>query len=140
MRELQVHESQFFDRLKPPDAIGPWYLERQFSDIAKHGGAIVVAECGGEIAGYATFLASVSSADDPDEILYTCAYVSDLAVAARHRRSGIGTLLMAECERRAVAAGQKWLRLGVLAGNGQARRFYHRNGMDEILLTLEKKL
>ena len=37
-------------------------------------------------------------------------------------------------------AGQRWIRLGVLAGNERARSFYLREGYGEILLTLEKKL
>ena len=139
-RELQAHEIMVFDRMKPADTIGGWYVDKLRADVAEHGGAIVVADCAGELAGYATFLASVSSADEADEILYTYSLIGDLAVAERFRRLGIGSLLMAECERRAVAAGQKWLRLNVLAGNEKARRFYACHGMGELLMTLEKPL
>lgn len=82
----------------------------------------------------------MSSEQEVDEITYGFAYLSDLAVASSARKRGIGRLLVAECENIARAAGRRWLRLGVLAGNGNARRFYKDLGFEEISLELEKNL
>ena len=54
--------------------------------------------------------------------------------------SAVGAALLDACEDLARAAGQRWLRLGVLAANERARAFYARQGYGEILLTLEKRL
>jgi ribosomal protein S18 acetylase RimI-like enzyme len=140
VRELQEHEARAFDRLKPPDSIGSWYLDGRIKDIQTHGGAFLVAADANTVAGYATLLTGLSSADEPEEVPYTYAHVSDLCVGMAFRGRGIGRALMAECERLARAAGEKWLRLGVLAGNQPARRFYADLGMEEVFVTLEKKL
>jgi ribosomal protein S18 acetylase RimI-like enzyme len=140
VRELQVHEMAYFDRMKPVEAIGPWYVDKLKADTAEHKGCILVADGGTELLGYAAFLTEVTSADEPDEILYSYAFVSDLAVKASHRGQSVGRALIEECERIARAAGQKWLRLGVLADNQGARKFYSRMGLEEKFLTLEKKL
>jgi ribosomal protein S18 acetylase RimI-like enzyme len=139
-RQLQGHETQYFDRLKPPDAIGRWYLDDLLAQIRKHNGVFLVAEYEGERVGYATLLLGLTSADEPEEVLYTYAHIGDLAVASRHRGKGIGSALMAHCEKLALAAGESWLRLSVLAGNHSARGFYANVGMQETLVRLEKKL
>jgi len=140
VRELQAHESAIYDRMKPVDQIGPWYVDKLKADVAKYKGMFLVADEGKKLLGYASLLTEVTSADDPDEILYSYAYVGDLAVTMSHRGRGVGRALIEECEKIARAAGQKWLRLGVLAANQSAREFYGRMGLEEKILTLEKKL
>jgi ribosomal protein S18 acetylase RimI-like enzyme len=140
VRELQSHEAQFYDRMKPPGEIGHWYIERLKSDIARHRGAFLVAQAGDAVVGYATLLTEVSSEAEPDEILFTFAHVADLAVLNANRGQGYGRALLSECERIARQAGQKWLRLSVLANNVGARRFYRGFGLEEKFLTLEKPL
>jgi GNAT superfamily N-acetyltransferase len=140
VRELQIHEGQYYDRLKPPEDIGPWYVERLNQETAKNKGSFLVAETDGIVVGYATLLTEMSSEGEKDEVHYTCSYVSDLAVLESRRGEGIGRALLEECERLARAAGQKWLRLGVIAGNHSARRFYQRFGLEHRFLTLEKRL
>jgi ribosomal protein S18 acetylase RimI-like enzyme len=140
VRELQFHESAIYDRMKPVDEIGPWYVDKMRADAAKHKGSILVADGGNKLLGCASLLTEVTSVDDPDEVLYSYAYVGDLAVAMSHRGQGVGRALIEECENIARAAGQKWLRLGVIADNQGARKFYSRMGLEEKFLTLEKKL
>ncbi len=140
VRELQAYESAIYDRMKPADDIGPWYVDNLKADVAKYNGSFLVADDGGKLLGYASLLTEVTSADDPDEIFYSYAYVGDLAITTNHRGQGVGRALIEECERIARGAGQKWLRLGVLAANKNAREFYSRMGLEEKLLTLEKKL
>lgn len=92
------------------------------------------------VAGYACLLVEVSSADQREEILYTYSQVSGLAVVGTHRGRGLGQALIAACEGIAGADGQRWIRLGVLAANQDARRFYAQSGFSETWLTLEKAL
>ena len=139
-RELQSHESAIYDRMKPVDEIGAWYVNKLKADVAKYNGTFLVADEGKKLLGYSSLLTNVTSADDPDEILYSYAYVGDLAVRMSHRGLGVGRALIEECEKIARGAGQKWLRLGVLAANQSARAFYDRMGLEEKILTLEKKL
>ena len=139
-RDLQAHESGIYDRMKPVEAIGPWYVNHVKTQVAKYKGTFLVADGGKDLLGYATLLTEVTSEDEPDEILYSYAYVGDLAVRMNHRSQGVGRALIDECEKIAKAAGQKWLRLGVIAANHSAREFYNRMGLEEKFLTLEKKL
>jgi ribosomal protein S18 acetylase RimI-like enzyme len=140
LRELQSHESAIYDRMKPADEIGPWYVEKVKADAAKYNGRFLVADEAKKLLGCASLFTEVTSADEPDEILYSYAYVGDLAVTMSRRGQGVGRALIEECEKIARAAGQKWLRLGVIAANQSAREFYSRIGLEEKFLTLEKKL
>ncbi len=139
VRELQVHEGQVYDRMKPPAAIGPWYMDDLEQQCAEHAGTVLVAEIDGRVVAYATIMTKVE-ADDIDELPFTYAYVGDLAVTASRRGQGIGRAMLRECERRARAAGTQFLRITVLAKNTQARKTYERFGFDELLVRYEKKL
>ena len=140
IRDLQRHEGAFDPRLKLPEEIGGWYIRELQASVEKHKGRLLVAEADGVVAGYACLLVDVSSADQREEILYSYSQVSDLAVLRTHRGRGLGRALIAACEGIAREQGQKWIRLGVLAANQDARRFYARSGFSEMWLTLEKDL
>jgi len=139
-RELQKHEAELFDRMKPPDEIGAWYIRRLRTNCAAHKGKILVAELEGDVVGYAVLLTDVSSDEAVDERPYSYAMVLDLAVAKEMRRKGVGTALLDECEQRARAANARWLRISVLAGNEQAIAIYHKFGFQPLLTTMEKAL
>ncbi len=139
VRELQVHEAQYFDRMKPASEIGLWYLDYLLEDTAKYGGTLLVSEFNGSIAGYASLLANCPE-ESRDEVPYSFAYVGDLVVGSRFRRVGVGAALINACEERAKAAGQRWIRLSVLAANSGSRAFYNKCGYQEHLIKLEKAL
>lgn len=138
-RELQAHEIQFFDRLRPTPEIGVAYINKILSELAKHKGQMLIAESDGKIVGYASLFVEVVD-DDPEVIAYSFSSIGDLVVSEHHRGHGVGQLLMATCERIARENGQKWLRLSVIAGNASARRFYERAGLEDHVYRLEKKL
>lgn len=139
-RQLQKHESSFYDRLIPPGDIGTEYVERLKADVRAHGGRFLVAEADGRIVGYATLLTNVTSEGERDEVLYSFSNIDDLAVLESHRNHGIGRKLVTACEKIARDAGQRWIRLGVLAKNEGARRFYSHLGFEELGLWLEKPI
>lgn len=140
LRDLQAHELAIHDRTRRPEDVGLPYIEALKQDIRGGNGHLLVAEEGGAILGYASLILSVSMENERDEVPYTHAYVGDLAVLADQRGGGIGSALLAACEDLSRNAGQRWIRLGVLAANGRARAFYAREGYGEHLVTLEKPL
>lgn len=140
VKELTAHERSVFDRIKNPDDMGEAYVHRIKTEAEDAEGLILVAEHDGQIVGYCTLLTRLNTADVRDEIYYEYAKVGDIGVCEGHRGKGIGNLLLAECERRAKLAGIKWISLGVLAGNRDARRFYAANGYRELGIELEKPL
>jgi GNAT superfamily N-acetyltransferase len=140
VRELQAHEAQLFDRMIPPGEMGRWYILRLLQQVSETGGIFLVARLDGRIVGYATLLARQTSETAIDEVLYSYATIGDLVVAGSARRKGIGARLIEECEKRARAAGQKWLRVTVLAANSQARRVYERVGFADRFIDMEKPL
>lgn len=140
LRDLHRHENQIYDRSRPADTMGGWYIDYLRQETAKTQGRILVAEGPDGIVGYASFHAVVTTEDDKDEIPHSYSYVGDLGVLASCRSMGIGGALLDACEALAREAGQHWLRLSVLAGNDRARAFYQRHGLKEHLITLEKPL
>ncbi|MFM8748309.1 MAG: N-acetyltransferase family protein [Aestuariivirga sp.] len=140
LRDLHRHENQIYDRSRPADTMDGWYIDHLKQETARSQGRILVAEGPDGIVGYASFHAVVTTEDDKDEIPHSYSCVGDLGVLASRRSMGIGGALLDACEALAREAGQRWLRLSVLAGNDRARAFYQRHGLKEHLITLEKKL
>ena len=139
-RELQAYEAPMYRWGKPPEDIGPWYLEDAKKWCAKNEGVILVAECAETLLGYATILTKCESDGTGDEIAYTYAHVADLLVTKSARRQGIGEALLAACEEQARTKGRKIFRIGVLAGNTGAMAAYQDFGFAPYHHTLEKIL
>lgn len=139
IQELQAHELSLFDRMKHPDDIGEAYVADLQCQCREQAGQILIAEHRGHLAGYAAVMTNVVQ-DDADEVAYTYALISEIAVTRRYRGKGLGRRLLGECERHAVAAGTRWLRIGVLAGNTGAHRLYRKFGFEDRLIDLEKPL
>lgn len=65
------------------------------------------------------------------EVLDTLGEFAEInALDAWPTGTGVGTRIVEECERRAVARGDKMLGIGVLATNDGARRLYERLGYE----------
>jgi ribosomal protein S18 acetylase RimI-like enzyme len=137
--ELQEFERGIDDRLRPGDAMADEYLDHMLVQCREHTGIILLAECDGAVAGFATVLARVpfTALDDPPG---EYALVSDLVVRHRFRRRGIGAALLREAEAYARAAGASELRVGVLSENRAAGRLYRGAGFAPYLETLAKRL
>ncbi len=139
IRELQTYESEIEPRVKPPEELGDEYVDRLLSEIAKHGGAMLIAENAGEVCGYAAYMAQIPN-DDEDEIDYTYAYVADVAVTADLRGKGVGRKLLEVCERGSREAGAEVLRISVLSQNAPAIGLYRNFGFSDRVTELEKPL
>jgi ribosomal protein S18 acetylase RimI-like enzyme len=117
------------------DALIPRMLER----CTKSHGRVLVAELNEEVAGFATILAKVTSDELEDgEIEY--GLVSDVVVASKYRRQGIGRQLLEAAELYAKSRGVRWLRIGVLAENHSADGLYDSLGFKRLYVEREKEL
>jgi GNAT superfamily N-acetyltransferase len=139
-RELQAFEAPLYKWGKPPEEIGPWYLEETKKWCAKNEGVILVAEHARALLGYATILTKCEADGTSDEVAYTYAHVADLLVTESARRQGIGKALLMACEKRARSKGRKIFRIGVLARNTGAIEAYCNFGFAPYHQTLEKIL
>jgi ribosomal protein S18 acetylase RimI-like enzyme len=139
VRQLQVHEGSVYDRMRPPEEIGAWYIAAMAKLCAETQGRILVGEIDGAVVAYGTIMTRIED-DSIDEVPYTYAYVGDLAVTAGLRGEGIGKAMLAECERIAREAGARWLRINSLARNTQACGTYRSYGFDELIVRFEKRL
>ena len=98
----------------------------------------MVAERNGKLIGYATIFTKVEQTGEIDEVAFTYAFISHISVTPEARGTGAGKLLLSECEARAKSAGQKWLRIAVLAKNMVARDIYRNIGFHDHHITMEK--
>lgn len=53
VRHLQTYELAMYDRMKPVEAIGDWYIETLQAQCAREKGFILVAELDGRVAAFA---------------------------------------------------------------------------------------
>lgn len=139
IRELQSHETAYYDRMIPPDEIAGWYVDGIKADCRDCAGHIRLAWLADKPLGYCVILTKVPN-EEVDEQAFDYAYVSEIVIAKSARGQGIGTDLLRDAEELARAANAKWLRINVLAKNTLARDVYDRFGFEEHLVTMEKPL
>jgi GNAT superfamily N-acetyltransferase len=137
--ELQDFERALDSRLPSGAEIVVEYIPHMLARCKECGGAVLVAEVDGEVAGYATVLAKVQSGEIEDGDL-EYGLISDLVVARKFRRQGIGRELLQAAEQHARAKRVQWLRIGVLAANHSADDLYDSSGFKRIYVEREKKL
>ena len=88
--ELQSWERDFEPGLPVPEVVADTYLAEVFKSCAESDGRIFLAERDGTVVGFVCVLSKVLSSSDDG--LDPFAYISDLAVRAAHRGSGVGRL------------------------------------------------
>jgi ribosomal protein S18 acetylase RimI-like enzyme len=94
------------------------YSRREMRDYLRFPGAdCVVAEAGGEIIGFCLTAHERSSG-----------YIITMDVLAQHRRKGMGTMLLAEAERRLAANGVREVALETATDNSSAIAFWQKHG------------
>jgi ribosomal protein S18 acetylase RimI-like enzyme len=139
-RELQGHEIQFDDRFKPVSDIGSSHVDFMKSEIAKYNGRFLLATSEDVIVGFAALYLDVVSEEEPSFKGHMYSNVEFLVVAHTSRGQGVGKRLLDQCEKLARAAGRPYLQLNVLSENSEAKRFYRREGFNELFVKMEKKL
>lgn len=68
------------------------------------------------------------------------AYLNNLFITKKNRRSGVGSKLLSETVNKAKEMGAVALHISVLPENVIAQNFYKKNGIDWEILMFEKKL
>lgn len=102
----------------PQDA----YDRRMFLDLYENCGELFfVAECEGEIVGYAVSCMTRGGVE-----------IVSIAVLPRRRGLGIGAALMRRTLRASAAAGGRWVSLAVRESNARAIAFYERFGFERV--------
>ena len=137
--ELQEVERALDPQIPAGEEIADAYLVLMFERCAEFGGVVLVAESGGEVAGFVTVLTGYRS-KEPDDDPAPFAYVSDLVVLEMHRGRGAGRALLHAAESRAREAGAPRLGLSVKAGNDPALALYAAEGFTPVELELSKPL
>ena len=121
--ELQESERLLDPRMPAGADIVDKYIPKMLERCIQSAGKILIAEIDGEVAGFATILTRVSSAELEDgDVEY--GLVSDLMVAKTYRRQGLGRKLLEAAELDARAKDVQSLTIGVLTGNKPAYKHY----------------
>ena len=137
--ELQDFERSLDPRIPSGAEIVDDLIPHMLDRCKKSDGRILVAELNEEVAGFVTILAKVKSEEIEDgEIEY--GLVSDVVVASKYRKRGIGKKLLEAAESYAKSYGVRWLRIGVLAENHTADGLYDSMGFKRMYIEREKEL
>ena len=137
--ELQDFERSLDPRMPSGAEIVDDFIPHMLDRCTKCDGRVLVAELNDEVAGFATILAKVKSEEIEDgEIEY--GLVSDVVVASKYRKRGIGRKLLEAAESYAKSNGVRWLRIGVLAENHSADGLYDSMGFKRLYIEREKEL
>jgi len=137
--ELQDFERALDPRMPSGAEIVDEYLPYMLDRCRRCSGKVMVAEIDGQVAGFVTILARVSS-DEIDDGPVEFGLVADLVVAREHRNRRIGAALLEAAESYAQDREVNWLRIGVLAANAVADRMYAARGYETRFLMREKDL
>ncbi len=121
--ELQDFERSLDPRMPSGSEIVDDYVPYMLDRCIECDGTVLVAEVDGEVAGFVTILTRVESEEIVEgDIEY--GLVSDLVVASKFRRQGLGRKLLEAAESYARDNDVRWLRSGVLAQNHTANALY----------------
>lgn len=134
----RVEDAMTGDRHVTPGA-GHDCLAENEPYIDELGGAILVAEVAGEVAGTLLMAYEIADAFIRPE-LRPVAHVLDLCVDARFRGQGIGRALLGEAERLAREAGRSALLIGAVIDNDRAIALYESAGYQKRSVELLKRL
>ena len=137
--ELQDFERSIDPRMPSGSEIVDDYVPHMLDRCIECDGTVLVAEVDGEVAGFVTILTRVESEEIAEgEIEY--GLVSDLVVASKFRRQGLGRKLLEAAESYARANKVRWLRIGVLAENDSANALYDSLNFKKLYVEREKEL
>jgi len=138
--ELQVAEAHSNPYIVAGELMADDYVRQLFMGDPEVPGQVMVAvDDGQNVVGYVAVQPHVPQ-EEVHEIAYDYAYVSDIVVREHCRGQGVGRALLIAAENYARRQGASILRLGVLAGNQDARGLYESCGYGEREILLEKRL
>ena len=142
--EKCIVELQEFERKLQPDfrtkgsVIAVAYRKYLVKKIKNMHGKIFVAEVNKKISGFAAIL--LENQTSPCMKIKKNAYIIDLVVLSKDRKSGVGSALLKRAEKFALDAGVSNIFLDVMFNNKLALSFYNNHGFENRGITLLKKL
>jgi ribosomal-protein-alanine N-acetyltransferase len=137
-RKTHIPQVPFIRRARKSDIAGiisierasfvePWDEETISQSIELFPTSCFVADYQGEVVGFL-----IGSLQPVDEGFY--GHVSNLAVAERCRRRGVGHLLLKRSERQFLLEGALGVQLEVRESNARGRNFYKKEGYEEVFI------
>lgn len=137
--ELQDFERSLDPRMPSGAETAVYYVPQMLDWCTECCGKVLVADVNGEVAGFATILTKIKS----EEIQlgdFEYGLVSDLVVAGKFQKQGIGRKLLEAAESYARIKQVRWLRIGVHANNHAADSLYDSMGFKRLYVEREKEL
>lgn len=117
------------------------YFDYMLKDCETNQGQIYVAVDDGKVVGMiAGFVQSYSDRDNLDYVCPKKGIVAELIVGKTARSVGIGTMLLSEMENYFKSINCKYSQIDVFAYNKHAKKFYYKNGYEDRMVTVFKKL
>ena len=106
------------------------HLRQLEDEIATCGGALLVAEAGGERPQLCGFIATMIRTDSPflEQHLQRFLYIADIFIEDGFRNRGVGHMMLRRAERFAHDQGIQRVAVGALTSNTAARETYARWG------------
>lgn len=117
------------------------YFEYMINDCKSNHGKTFVAIQENNVVGMVSGF--VQKFDERDKLDYSCpkkGIVAELIVDKNCRTNGVGTLLLKQIESYFKSIGCKFVQIDVFAYNENAREFYFKNGYEDRMITLFKKM
>jgi ribosomal protein S18 acetylase RimI-like enzyme len=142
--EKCIIELQEFERNLQPDfrpkgsKVSAAYRKYLIKKIKNNHGKIFVAETDKQVSGFIAIL--LEKQTSPCMAIKKNAYITDLVVLSKYRKSGAGSELLKRAENIAIRSGTRNLFLDVMFNNKLALSFYHSKGFKNRGITLLKKL
>ena len=137
--ELHEHERSLHNSRLPGEETADAYLAWMLAE-AQAGGAVLVAETGGEFAGFAAGWIVQDKVIEETTDSNRCGYVSDVCVLPPFRGRRIASALLEALEARLRRGGVARIRLSALAANAAARKVYERSGYALYEVVYEKSV
>ena len=136
---LQDYEMSINPLTAPPEAMIGQYLRALFTAPEQTCSRVFVKQLETEVIGFVAVQARVAN-EEPHEVHYHYAYISEIAVLPAYRSRGFGRELLKRAEAFAIDNGAKLLRIGTLWGNTAGYRLYKSLGFEEHAVLLQKEL
>lgn len=125
-RSLRASYDDLLDAADVERAVEEWYARERLADqAAADDAALVLAEAGDEVVGFAQCELLTHAAWTDGRVLW-------LHVAPAHRDEGVAADLIAETEERLEAAGADRVSASVLAGHEAGNAFYRHHGYERV--------
>lgn len=117
------------------------YFDFMLKDCENNQGKVFVATDNGTVVG--VIAGFVQKYDERDSLDYSCpkkGFVAELIVSKSARSGGIGTKLLDKMEEYFKSINCKYTQIDVFAPNENAKKFYYKNGYQDRMITMFKKL